>query len=1021
MPRPNVLRSGGFMAFLATQFLGAFNDNVFKLLISLFAVSRLAAEGRDTFYVTLAAGLFTAPFLIFSPYAGFLADRFSKKKIMVWVKAAEVLIMTAGVFAFLRGNLNLLLGILFLMGSQSAFFGPAKYGFLPEVLPDEQLSKGNGSVQMWTFLAIIIGGAVGGQLSDLFAGRLHLAALFCVGIAVAGVLTSFFITPTVNGRSNRRFEANSLRIVWQTLGEMRQNRLLFLSLLGTAYFWFLGALFQINLLFYGKSLLKASDSFVGMMQAAVALGMGVGSTLAGRWSGKKVEFGLVPIGACGVTVFCTLLAFTWSCAHATLLTVTLLGMSAGLFSIPMATFIQQQSPDDSKGRFLATNSVASFAAMTVSYPVLWLLRGPLGCHAGTVFLILGLVTGIVLLFILSAEPDIFIRSAIWICVRLLHKLRIEGQSHIPRTGGALIVCNHLSLMDGLLVKIAFQRPVRFLISRDFYEAWWLRPFVKSMQAIPIADTDGPKAIVRALSEAARRIEAGELVCIFPEGGITRIGNLQGFGRGIEHIMKHTRQPILPVCLDGLWGTFLSPSFEGHYRLRLPWPRARVTFLIGRPLPHNTPATAVRETITLLSAQAFLYRPAIRKPVTDLLPRCLEGTAGNRSLEDSETTIQRRDLFAEAIDLSREISMLTIEGEHVGIAGMNGIACLKAHLAVVLAGRASEPLAWDGTGKRPPGAPSVNISTGGLDRRGATPADHIIDATAVRKRRHLLDTANRLTRVAGRGCHGNGTPLQALCRLPNGTVFSHRQLIAHAIMLYQTLRFRSDDRLLILTDNLSEFGICCGIWFPLLSGLEVMWSRPDVLPGDPSALRVFAPRVGFCAVRDLAVLHDSWGVELPGSLELLVVDNVLPEQDLARFEAALGVSIMCGLTLPGLPAPVAVNSPDVVSGSGLQKGNRPGTAGRVLPYLGAQIVNAMTRQPVAAGKAGHLALRGILIAGAPDKSAAADSNWKLTEVPAAMDDAGFVTPLYIPASDAGPPAESADDRMPVQDSPAEAIE
>jgi 1-acyl-sn-glycerol-3-phosphate acyltransferase len=630
-----VLRSRGFIAFLCTQFLGAFNDNVFKLLISLFAVRTLADPERETFYVTLAAGLFTAPFLLFSPYAGYLADRFSKKRIMVWVKGAEIAIMLAGVGAFFAGSLTWLLAILFCMGSQSAFFGPAKYGFLPEVLSDEALSRGNGSVQLWTFVAIIVGGALGGQLSQTFGDAVFMAASFCVLIAVAGFLTSLFITPTRAGGSAAAAAAGgseaggagepadpeesvgrgrifrivirvfrvSVLSVFRTVGEMRHRGYLFHCLMGTGYFWFLGALFQVNILFYAKTLMGASDRYVGILQATVALGMGVGSMLAGRFSGKKIEFGLVPFGALAMSFFSVALGFSFRHSGLTLACAGLLGASAGFYNIPLASYIQQQSPPESRGRYLATNNVIAFSAMTLSYPLLWLLRGRIGLTAGEVFCVVGVTTALVLVALVGAIPDMFVRSLMWLVAHVFHRLHVDGQHHVPKEGGALIVCNHVSLMDGILVKVALQRPVRFLIHREYYDNPWLRPFLRVMKAIPVADSDGPGALKSALRAAGQYLADGEVVCVFPEGMITRMGNLLPFSRGIETILRGVDAPVIPACLDGLWGGFFARGGPQGWRRRPSVRRRRVTLLFGRPLPSDVRASEAREAVAALLATA----------------------------------------------------------------------------------------------------------------------------------------------------------------------------------------------------------------------------------------------------------------------------------------------------------------------------------------------------------------------------------------------------------------------------------
>ncbi len=1015
MPETKTLRSRGFLAFLATQFLGAFNDNVFKLLICLFAVSRLADPGEAAFFVPLAAAVFTAPFLIFLPYAGFLADRFSKKRIMVWVKAAEVVIMCAGVLSFLAENLNGLLGVLFLMGAQSAFFGPAKYGFLPETLPDEDLSLGNGYVQMWTFLAVILGGAAGGRLSDVFAGRVYIAAAACIVIAVVGLLTSVFITRTPEGHAGHRFEPNSFRILWRTVNEMRRNRALYLCVLGTAYFWFLGALFQVNILVYAKNLLQSSDSFVGVLQAVVAFGMGVGSTLAGRWSGKKVEFGLVPIGGVGITVFCIMLAFSTSSPSFTLITAFLLGSSAGLFNIPLSTFIQQQSPDDSRGRFLATNNFLSFAAMTLSYVVLGLLSGPLQRDPGEVFFIVGLVTAGVLVLMLRSQPDLLVRTAIWCGVRLTHRVRVEGIHRVPMKGGALIVCNHLSWMDGLLVKIAFQRPVRFLILRRFFGVWWLRPFLKVMNAIPISPDDGPKALVGALHRASEQIREGELVCIFPEGGISRTGTMLGFGKGIRAIVKGVDAPILPVCLDRLWGSLLGMQ-EGRLKARFPWPRSKVTVSIGDPLPGNTPTEEIRTAVAELAAEAYCLQETARDHLADRVFRRGGRARARVRFGDAEGKwLTRARFIRRALAMGRALRRGRGDGGEalVEVTG-NGLDAALAACAAGMAGagvRANAPgLADRGVAPHAADCKDLAGQVSTMDRTAAwlTVFGHAIPGLRVlRTGLRLPLLAGRLPglrtlsrclerRVAGllhargwRPPDGGDAYAHPLCRVGPDPFLSHGQVVSHAELLMQILRLKAGDRVVATVPFSTPFGMSCGLWLPLLEGLGVTWVDEDQPHKLGAILTAERPRL---LVADSAtirfMLREVDGGALGSGCTLVSVEPIRASVA-AEFERKFGRPPMAGLACPGLPAPVAVNAPDFDDRGEFQAARREGTVGKLLPNLVARIVRSDGAASAAVGEEGNLLIKGAIVpaTGAGGETAA---GWYETGVVAAMDEEGFVT-------------------------------
>ena len=327
MAERSVLKSTGFKFFLVTQFLGAFNDNAFKQVVILSMVGLLSGQ-QETRYVALAGALFTLPFILFSSYAGFLADRFSKKQVMVWAKVAEILVMGLGGVAFLTQNLNAVLVVVFLMGLQSTFFSPAKYGILPEILPDEDLSRGNSRLQLFTFLAIILGTAVAGFLIQVLGQRLPAMSVVFIGVAAVGTLTSLYITPVPASGADKAFRINALSEILTNIIEIRRNRALFLCVLGGAYFWFVGALFLLTMPKYAEQMLSVSVSHGGYLMTSLAFGIGVGSMLAGRWSGEKVEFGLVPLGAVGLGILSVCLSFSYFSYGLTFVLVFALGVNA---------------------------------------------------------------------------------------------------------------------------------------------------------------------------------------------------------------------------------------------------------------------------------------------------------------------------------------------------------------------------------------------------------------------------------------------------------------------------------------------------------------------------------------------------------------------------------------------------------------------------------------------------------------------------------------------------------------------
>ena len=408
------LNSKGFRGLLVTQFLGAFNDNIYKLVIAFLAVNLFVTEKAGTQYLALASGIFVLPFVIFSPYAGYLADRFSKRRILISAKFAEMIIMTLGLVAFALNNVWVIFGCLFLMGTQSTFFSPSKYGILPEMLKDEDLSEGNGLIQMWTYLAIICGMSLGGVLYQVSGGELYKVSFLLIFLSMAGFMTSFSIPRVKPSGAKRKFSLNSLREISGTIDILRKDRAIYLAALGTIYFGFLGSLFHLNILLYAKKVMLVSDGMAGMLFAIVAVGIGLGSVLAGKLSGKKIEFGLVPLGAIILTLCSVRLGFTYRSTAQTGLTLFLMGFGAGFYVVPLNAFIQQRAPGERRGQVLATLNIFSFAGILFASPVIWLLRDVFAINAAAIFVVLGVVSLVVTGYICLLLPKNLVRLILWL-------------------------------------------------------------------------------------------------------------------------------------------------------------------------------------------------------------------------------------------------------------------------------------------------------------------------------------------------------------------------------------------------------------------------------------------------------------------------------------------------------------------------------------------------------------------------------------------------------------------------------
>lgn len=601
-----------FKALLVTQFFGAFNDNAFKIIISLLALKTITGSEAGANLISSVGALFIIPFIIFSPYAGFCADKFSKRNVIVSMKIAEAVIMSMGFWALTSNNVLVYCIVLFFMATQSALFSPSKYGILPEILEDNELSRGNGYLQMWTFLAIILGTACGGQIIEVFRNNIYFVPGIFLFFSVVGIIASLFITKVPPANSGKKFEINFLKVGLGTLKEIKQNKTLFNILISMTYFWFLGAVFQMNSLLYGKNILILSDVDISVLLVVVSIGIGAGSLFAGKCSEGKVELGLVPLGAFGMSTFSIILGIPPAVYQQVLICLFFLGVSGGVFIVPLNAYFQQKSPKDRRGRYLAASSITSSFAILLGSFFLWIMGVKFHFDAAQIFLVLGIASVGITIYIITRLPVFLLRFFNWGITHSLYKVKVVDSKYVPKTGGALLVCNHVSYMDPPLILSSLQRSIRFLTHRTIYNNFFIKPFCKIMKAIPISLNDKPKTIMKALQHAREAILQGHLVCIFAEGGLTRTGNMLAFNRGFEYIMKGVDAPIIPVHIDRIWGSIF--SFEnGKYFWKvpkiIPYP---ITISYGRPLPSNSKTYQVRGVVQELSADAFKYREKEQK-------------------------------------------------------------------------------------------------------------------------------------------------------------------------------------------------------------------------------------------------------------------------------------------------------------------------------------------------------------------------------------------------------------------------
>jgi acyl-[acyl-carrier-protein]-phospholipid O-acyltransferase / long-chain-fatty-acid--[acyl-carrier-protein] ligase len=596
-PRQPDLRS--FWLMFVVEFQNAFSDNTLKFLVTFFVVGMGVSEQKRDSLVPLIGGIFAIPFILFSMAGGYFADHFSKRNVAVAIKCAEIGIMSFAALGFWLANVPLMLAAVFLMSTHSAIFGPAKYGMLPELLPEKKLSWGNGIFGLGTFAAIITGTVFAGVLSDMFKGKQVYSGAVLIFLALFGLSLCLLLARLPAADPGKEFRINFLGDFFSYMKLIRADYVLFLGAIGIAFLYFLGALLQPTIIFYGKDILHLDDTHIGWLQASLALGIGIGSLAAGFLSGGKIEYGLVPLGMAGLTVFAALIWWMKLSFIGVAGNLCALGFFGGFYSVPLNAIIQHRPDPRNKGAVIAASALLTWIGVLIASGVYYLLAAKFNFTSPQMFLAGAVLSLIGTLYCLQLVPESLVRFLLWMLTKTFYRIRIEGRDNIPEKGGALFVCNHVSFVDAPLLMASTDRKIRFLMHREYYNLWWIKPFTKMLGLIPIASDQGPRELIESLRAAGDAIRAGHVVCIFAEGKITRTGNLDEFHRGFERIMKGNDAPIVPIALVGVWGSIF--SFENG-KFFWKWPKKipyHVTIRFGKNLPSTSAPQEVHDAVKSL--------------------------------------------------------------------------------------------------------------------------------------------------------------------------------------------------------------------------------------------------------------------------------------------------------------------------------------------------------------------------------------------------------------------------------------
>ena len=963
--------------------------------------------------------IFTLPLVLLSLVGGTLADRLSKRTVIITIKVVEVLLMAAGTVALWLNPAGGVLPLIVLcgMGIHSALFSPSKYGILPELIPHERLAAGNGLLELWTFAAILMGTAAGGFLLQLAGDQTWVAPFALTLLSVVGLITSFSIPPVLPARATGGIGA-TVRGAWAAI---RTEPMLRMAIPMEICFWTIASLFMQNVIVYAKAVLLLSDAMSGLPLTLLSIGIGIGAILVGKISRNRVEYGLIPLGAIGVFLALLLLGLVSPPLSGTFLLLGTLGVSSAFIFVSLNAILQWKSPPDRRGAVISFSNTCVFTGILLGS----LAGGSLanmGLSTTGIFLATAGMTMAGMLWALWFLPDTFIRLVLVLLTHTVYRLRIVGEHHVPQSGGALLVPNHVSFIDGFLLITSLDRPVRFVVDSQYAEQPIFKPFMKALGVIPISSHGGLRVILRALRDAGAAIDKGELVCIFPEGQITRTGTLLPFRRGFERVVKGRTAPIIPVHLDRVWGSIFSFNrgrFLWKMPERLPYP---VTVSFGAPLPPGTTAHELRGAIRELGEAAWQLRKSHRQPLHREFIRSMRRYPFRFAMADqNRPRVSALQALIGSIVLARTLRPHWDGQDRVGVLLPPTVAGALVNVAAPLCGKTIV---------------NLNYTVG---KSGLEAAVHLAGLRTIVTSRTFIEKAKlelpdgpsviwlediaktigtgiKVTaallalfapcRILERAC-GQTTPLtpDSLATIifssgstgePKGVMLSHFSVDSNTQGATQVLHLYQDERVLGILPFFHSFGYMV-FWFVMFNNATMIF-HPSPLDVTAIGELIRTYRISFLVTTPtfMQLYSRRCTPEQFSSVRVILTGAEKLQARLAQaIEEKFGVGPIEGYGVTECAPVIAVNCPDFRAAGYYQPASRRGTVGQPLPGVSVQIVDPDSYAPLPDGTPGMLLVKGPNVMngylGREDLTAQVMRNgWYITGDIAALDENGFLT-------------------------------
>ena len=1018
-------------------FLTAVNDSMFRWMICPIArhlfkgqVWHIAGYKMQPSDIVLPMGLFVfvLPFVIFAPWAGWVADRFSKRISIVWLKWVEVALMLGGLIAIEQEHVTSMFVLLFLIGTQATLIGTAKYGIIPELVRRSDISAANGLSGVATLIGSIAGTVAGYSLADFTilnrVAGLSAAAISLIGVSLLGVVGAVLISNVKAANPTVRFQWNLVTDSWRDLKLVISDRAILRVSFGIVFFWALAALAQMNIdVFVTTELSDVSKVSPAPFMGMLVIGVGIGSVLAGWLSNGRVELGMVPFGTLLMGLACILLYFCSDSPTMTGAMLIMIGLGGGLFNVPLNAYIQERSPHEKLGAILAAIQQLTAVGMLFVSGLFWMLHTPMKMSGSQIFLFSGVCIIPIVVYAVWILPQATIRFFVWLLSRFVYRVSTYGIENIPERGPALLVANHVSWIDGVLILLASSRPIRMVAYADYVQGRFARWLSNLFGIIPIRAGDGPRALVQSLNTARDALISGQLVCIFAEGKISRTGQLQKFERGMLRILKDTDAPVVPVCLDELWGSIFSYE-RGKFIWKTPkyWPYP-VSISFGERLLHVDDVNIVRNAVLLLNTQSVqLRKERSMIPARRLIRQCRLAWNRTKVADSGGTELTGGRLLIGALAFHSLLTkqVLLPDVRYVGLLLPPSVGGVLANTALSLAGKVTVNLNYTLTEDlvnyciREAGIKQVITSRAFIEKRPMKlDADLVFledlkpQITGTDKARAFilakLMPVGMLARLLGLDRIKADDPFTVIFTSgstgePKGVVLSQHNIASNVAAVNELMRLNVSDRLLGVLPFFHSFGFTVTMWLPLSADPSAVYHfnpldartvgsltekyNCTILAATPTFLRSYLKR---CSVEEMK------------SMNLVIVGaEKLPVDLRTAFKEKFGFEPTEGYGTTEMSPVASFNIPETRMGEDakLDIGTKHGSVGRIIPGSAAAVFNIETGTILGANQEGLLKIKGpnIMLGylNQPDKTAELiQDGWYNSGDMAKIDDDGFI--------------------------------